>query len=84
MKIGQVTPDMTLFQVCDAIRIFPDSHPDIWRKRLDELRSQGRDDEAAWIETAFPEYMSAAATKAHEATGDMITRMFGDLGIGTP
>jgi len=72
MKIGKISHGMSLFEVADALRLCPDSHPDVWHKRTAELRSQGRDNEAAIVEHEFSEYMSQAAAVAADKTTDMI------------
>ena len=72
MTLHPITTDMTAYQVADALLLAPFSRPDVWRKRLAELRRQGRQDEAEWVEATFPEYLTRAAAAAHEKTGDMI------------
>ena len=60
MKIGAIHHNMTVYQIADALRMASDAHPQVWHKRLAELRKQGRGMEADWVERTFPEYMSDA------------------------
>ena len=72
MKLGTVTADMNWFQTVDALRCLPDSHPDVYQKRTDELRRQGRDDEADLVETKFPDRFTDETRRAHEAGVDAL------------
>lgn len=72
MKIGAIHHNMTAYQIADALRMAPDAHPQVWHKRLTELRKQGRATEADWIERTFPQYMSDAAAASQDQFTDRL------------
>lgn len=77
MQIDTITEEMDEYETCDALRLAPFSHPDYWQKRVDELRKQGRDDEAALVETKFAHKLDDEARRQSDRLGRTITRVFG-------
>lgn len=74
--------ELQLWHIADAILCSPDSHPDIFRKRIAMLRAQGEDDFAAFVENTVD--LSVEAVEIHERRSRMIERIFNRLGLDEP
>ncbi len=75
-KLGEITTGMNDAQVADALSLQLNSSPRVWRKRLARLRNQGRDDEATWIETTFPEYVDERMDELWKQDSDRLAVWF--------
>jgi len=65
---------LELWHIADAVLCSPDSHPDVFRKRIASLRAQGEHAFADHVESAVD--LSAAAVETHERTSRALTRFF--------
>ena len=77
MPLEKVTADMNEYEVADALLLAPFSHPDVWARRIAELRRQGREAEASLVETRFADRMDDKAWLQHEETSRIVQRIFG-------
>ena len=79
MSLDEIRAGMNEYEVADALLLAPFSHPDVWRKRTAELRSQGRDDEAAIVETEHSGFFTKEHARDVERIGAALTRTFNRL-----
>ena len=79
MPLGEVTANMNEYEVADALKLAPFSHPDTWHKRVAELRRQGREAEAELVEARFGDRMDDKARRDHERTTRALLRIFEGL-----
>lgn len=78
MHLDPVTAEMSEYQVADALKLSSSSHPDIWLKRIEELRSQGRTGEAEMITVRFADRLDDDARQNHEALSRILESLFED------
>ena len=79
MPNGTTSPireGMSVYEVCDILRLQAHSHPDVWRKRTARLRAQGRADEASIVELEHADRFTVEHARNVDRIGAQVAAIF--------